>query len=282
MIATNMTTDEPQSIKELQEEVSASLTHERVRLLFIAAQICSVDPKIKFSLDDSIRLYKHAVRTSSIPVAFTATIATTTVTAIIVNQILKTFQYSGTSLSVMIRTLSNALIRNYEANGIQFAGQALTCVGAAAMTTVVAAPAGAAILAGAAVVNLVAIPQFARLLLMCTVDTILIMERLFWECDGEAPTATQLDDACETYREKMGKVHGEVKGLLPVYGFWNAYSYEWLHKELGRIIEKHRFRKSELSMAVIAYSSEYLLISCDRCLVKNCKAFPVAAELLLV
>jgi hypothetical protein len=248
MVATDLLTDDSQSLQELQEEVSASITHERVRNLFIAAQICSVAPKIKFSLDNSIRLYKHAVRTSSIPVALTATIATTTVTAIIVNQILKAFQYNGMSMNLMIRTVSNALIRNYEANGIQLAGQALTCIGAGAMTTVAAAPAAIAFFAGAAVVNIVAIPQFARLLLMCTVDTILIMERLFWECDGEAPTAAQLDDTCETYREKMDQVHQDVKGLLPVWGIWNAYSYEWLHKEMGSIVEKHRFRRSESSV----------------------------------
>lgn len=244
-IAANVLADNPKSIQELQEEVSASLTHERVRRLFIAAQICSVAPKIKFSLDNSIRLYKHAVRTSSIPVAFTGTIATTTVTALIVSQILKAFQYNGLSLSVMIRTVSNALIRNYEANGIQLAGQILSAVGMGAVGTVAAAPAGAAILVGATVINIVAIPQFARLLLMCTVDTVLIMERLFWECDGEAPTTNQLDDACDAYRAKMDHVHRDVKGLLPVYGFWNAYSYDWLHKELTKIVEKHRLRRSK-------------------------------------
>jgi hypothetical protein len=216
-----------------------------VRQLFIAAQICSIQPKIEASITNSLRLYAHAVRTTAVPIAFSGCAATTTVSAIICTDILKIFQCSTFNLDIAARAISNAFVRNWEGNGLQIAGQVLTTVGMVTASTGVGLLPGAAIGVGAAMTSALAIPQFGRLLLMCTVDVILIMERVFWLAEGK-PEAKDIETACSWYREnKVVQVQQDVKALLPAWGIWSSYNYDKLKIGLAKIVNKHRFRSGK-------------------------------------
>jgi len=172
------------------------------------------------------------------------------VTAIICTDVLKIFQYPTFNADIALRTISNALLGNWEANAIQMAGQALGSAGAITTGTGVGWIPGVALLAGAAVANTVAVPQYGRLLLMCTVDVVLIMERVYWKTlksNGQA-TAQDVEEACEWYsREKVGGVHEDIKALLPVWSIWGAFQYDKLNVGLAKIVEEHRFQKGKLT-----------------------------------
>lgn len=209
-----------------------------MRTLFIAAQICSVQPKIEAAITNSLRLYARAVRTTAIPIGLNGPAAKINFSALICTETLKIFQYPGFSSDIAARTISNTLINNWEAYGLQVAGQALGAMGMFGFP-------GVAMWAGAAAVNTMAIPQFGRLLLMCTVDVIIIMERVYWKAEGRT-TPENVEDACAWYKEKVDAVHKDVKPLLPVMsGIWGAFQYDKLKIGLEKIIEKHRFGKGK-------------------------------------
>jgi hypothetical protein len=202
------------------------------------------------AITNSLRLYAHAVRTTAIPIAFSGFAATTTVTAIICTDVLKIFQYPTFNVDIALRTISNALLRNWEANAIQMAGQVLGSAGAIVTGTGVGWLPGVALLAGAAVANTVAVPQYGRLLLMCTVDVVLIMERVYWKTlmsNGQA-TAQDVEEACDWYsRNRVKAVHEDIKALLPVWNIWGAFQYDRLNVGLAKILEDHRFQKGKPS-----------------------------------
>lgn len=103
-------------------------------------------------------------------------------------------------------------------------------------------------IAGAAVANTIAVPQYGRLLLMCTVDVVLIMERVYWKTlmpNGQA-TAQDVEEASDWYsKNKVAHVHDDIKALLPVWSIWGAFQYDKLNVGLAKIVEEHRFQKSK-------------------------------------
>lgn len=124
-------------------------------------------------------------------------------------------------------------------------GQALGVAGGAAAGTGFGIVAGAALLGSAVAVNTLAVPQFGRLLLMCTVDTILIMERVFWaNVDGSEDSMESLiSAACNYYSaEKREVVHAEVKNFLPTWNLVKAFRTSTIQAGLTDIIRRHRFR----------------------------------------
>lgn len=78
---------------------------------------------------------------------------------------------------------------------------------------------------------------------MCTVDTILIMETVFWQCGSRAPVAEDVKLACELYQSRINQVHEDVKSVLPVRDTWNAFQFEKLKMELAKVIDRHRYKK---------------------------------------
>ncbi|KAK3671883.1 hypothetical protein LTR78_008249 [Recurvomyces mirabilis] len=235
--------DDGESVAALTEIITASMTDVRIQEMFIAAQICSVQPKIDFAIDHSIRLYGHAIRTSALPIAFSGLIASTTITAMIVRDVLKAFHFTGYSTDLAVSTISTMLVGNYESNGVYVAANLLSVATAGSMATVVASPLGLALGAGSYMLKLSAVPQFGRMLLMCTIDTVLIMERVFWRSTSRASTLSDLRKACAAYKQKMDAVHAAVKNMLPLWSVWDAFQFKKLRTELGRIVDDHRLRK---------------------------------------
>jgi len=252
-------TDSQESILAVVSAITDSLTDDRVRTMFVAAQMCSVQPKIDYAIANSIRLYGHAVRTAMIPIAFSGLMATTTVTGLIVKDVLKVFQFSEYSGDVATHTISNLLIGNYESNGIYVAANVLNIAAAGSLHTGVGALAGVALGVGAYGLKLSAVPQFGRLLLMCTVDTILIMETVFWQCGTRAATVRDIQEACVSYRSRMDQVHTDIKSVLPVWGVWDAFRFQNLSRALSRIVDTYRFRKgksNELGASTSVFSTD--------------------------
>lgn len=211
--------------------------------MFVATQICCVQPKIDYALSHSMSLYRRAIQTTALPIAWSGLIASTTVTGMIVKHVLQVFSFNSFSSDIASQIISTAMIGNYESTGIYAAGSIVNAVAAGAVATGVGAVAGVAMGAGWYAWKLVAVPQFGRLLLMCTVDTILIMETVFWQCGPRAPLAEDVKLACELYQSRISHVHEDVKSVLPVWDTWNAFQFEKLKKELAKVIDRHRYKK---------------------------------------
>jgi hypothetical protein len=225
-------------------ETASSLTNSTIRALFIGAQMASLQGKIDEAIKESLRLYKHAVRSAAVPIAFSGLAASTTVGALIATSITKKFNFGSFSSSLAGQTISDALFSNYEATGIQMFGQALAFGGGCSLAVPGLQIVGAAAaVTGSVIVKASSIPQYGRLLLMCTIDVLLIMERVFWLHEDNI-TADHIQDACEYYKdEKAHQVHAEVKKIIPVWGVLSAYKYDKLRVGLENIVRVHRFKK---------------------------------------
>jgi len=184
------------------------------------------------------------VRTAAVPIVFSGLVASTTVGALITTSITKKFNFGSFSPDIAGQTIYNALFANYEATGVQIFAQAIGYGGACAIAIPGLQLAGAAIIiTGTVITHAAAVPQYGRLLLMCTVDVLLIMERVFWMHEKNI-TADHVEDACEYYKNnKVVEVHAAVKEILPVWGVFGAFQYDKLREGLKDIIRVHRFKK---------------------------------------
>jgi hypothetical protein len=211
--------------------------------MFISAQVCSVQPKIDYALSHSMNLYRHAIQTAAFPIAWSGLLASSTANVLIVREVLKTFGFDGHSGAMASQIISTSLVSNYQSNGIYITGSVVNAAAFAAVGTGVGAVAGAALGTAWYAWKVVAIPQFSRMLLMCTVDSILIMEMVFWQCGSRAPEVGDIEAACVLYQRKVDIVHDEVKQVLGIWSGVKVFQFERLKLELVKIIERHRSKK---------------------------------------
>lgn len=224
---------------EVSRETRKALTNDTVRRIYMAAQVCDIEDNTAASIENAIRLYGHAIRTSAIPIAFTGAIAATTVTSLICTETLNIFGCPTANLDIFTRMISNAFLSNSAANLVQGLAQSLAAAGVFLSGTGVGAMAG---FGGAALVSTVAVPQYGRLLLLCTVDVILIMQCAFWHKGGNSNiTSEMVDQACEWYRGIASNVHADVRTFLPLYGYRQAFRCQVLKQGVTAIVKKYRF-----------------------------------------
>lgn len=92
--------------------------------------------------------------------------------------------------------------------------------------------------------HLASIPGSARTLLMCACDIILILERAFWY--GQQPIGgNEVRSAAEEYISKRGKVHADVKELIPLVGFIKSFKFTIITLGIENIVKKHRFQSGK-------------------------------------
>lgn len=131
-----------ETITEVVRVITESLSSDRVRRMFVATQICCVQPKIDYALSHSMSLYRRAIQTTALPIAWSGLIASTTVTALIVKHVLQVFSFNSFSSDLASQIISTAMIGNYESTGIYAAGSIVNAVAAGAVATGVGAAAG--------------------------------------------------------------------------------------------------------------------------------------------
>jgi hypothetical protein len=231
------------------QSITNSLTDEKLRKIFVAAQICSVQPKIDYALAHSISLYRRAVLTAALPIAWSGLVASSTVTVFIVKDVLKTFRFESYSADMASQIISTSLVSNSQSNSIYAAGTAVHAATLGAIGTGTGVVVGAALGVAWWAWKLLVIPQFGRMLLMCTVDTILIMEMVFWQCGSRAPEVEDIKAACMLYLKKAAQVHDDVKSVLGILDGVKAFQFEKLRFELSKIIDRYRSHKRELKVS---------------------------------
>jgi hypothetical protein len=217
--------------------------------MFSQAQGVVVDLKIKEAIKETLRLYKHAVRTSAVPLSFSGSVSTTVVAPLIVGEICKIFNFQGTSQDIACRCIADVLVSNATANAVQIFSQALGVAGVMMAPTGVGVVPGLLLATGAAAVSIVSTPQFSRALLMCALDTILIMDHAFWQCDDENKKIEQghIDMSAQWFKNegRLSKVHDDIKSLIKVWNPFDAFDYNRLEREMEAIIERYRYKRPD-------------------------------------
>ncbi|KAI4661132.1 uncharacterized protein J4E79_004943 [Alternaria viburni] len=234
-----------ESIKNLVEVTSSNLKNDQVRAMFSQAQGVLVDVKVEAAIKESLRLYKHAVRTSTVPLAYSGSVSTTVVAPMIVSAISGIFNFHGISGDIAWRCMANVLVSNTTANVVQLFTQALGSAGAVMVGSGFGAVPGAVLGTGVAAVSIVAAPQFGRALLMCALDTIIILDHAFWQCDNDQKEVEKkdIDKSAEWFNEgPCSKVHEDIMAMIRVWNLLDAFDYERIEKEMNAIVSRYRYQ----------------------------------------
>lgn len=244
---TDSVVENAKSIQNLVKVTYDNFTNDQVRAMFSQTQGVNVEIKVKEAIKEALRLYKHAVRTSAIPLALTGGVSTAVVAPTIVGAICNIFNFRGISGDIAWQCLRNVLVSNSAANVVQLFAQSATLVGFAMAETGIGAVPGVVIATSAAAVNIVSTPQFSRALLMCALDTIIIMDHAFWQCDNEEKEIEKKDinKSTEWFTKHSHMVHEDIKSLVRIWNPFEAFDYKRLQTEMHAIVERYRFHPGE-------------------------------------
>ncbi|KAH7253297.1 hypothetical protein B0J15DRAFT_526615 [Fusarium solani] len=241
--------DDDAGIKDLLSQTIGLIADERVRLFCVAAQVVDVEQKINSAITECMRLGTHAVRTAAVPLPFTGMIGTPTVSRLICEHVLQCFGFPKTTPAEVEKIMSDVVMGNMrdflKVSLTQFASVSAVAVGVAVPTV------GIGIVVGAAGC-LLGLPPTARMLLKCSCDMILILERSF-RYDGKYVSIKQIEDAAKYYskttitsfsgKEKrlQQQVHDEINQLIPLKKVSVGFRFNKLRGSIEEIIYSNRF-----------------------------------------
>lgn len=196
-----------------------------------------------------MRLGTHAIRTAAVPLPLSGIIGTPTVSRLICEHVLQCFGFPKTTPAEIEKIMSDIVMGNLKSylkvSLTQFAVIGTITLGAAIPTMGIGAVAG---LAG----SIWSLPPTARMLLKCSCDMILILERSF-RYDGKYVSIKQIEDAARYYttatkktyygkdKRRQQVVHDDIDTLIPLKKVAVAFKFNKLRNSVEDIIYNNRF-----------------------------------------
>lgn len=241
--------DDDAGVRNLLRQTLDLIADDRVRLFCVAAQVVDVNQKIDSAITECMRLGTHAIRTAMVPLPFSGMIGTPTVSRIICEHVLQCFGFPKALPEEVEEIMSRIVIGNLKQFMSVSMSQFLVISGAAVGLAV--GTMGAGLLLGAAGCFL-ATPPTARMLLKCSCDMILILERSF-RYSGKYVSIKQIEDAAKQYtsittttfggntKRLQEMVHDEVDKLVPLMKIGLGFRFNKLRTGFEQIIYRNRF-----------------------------------------
>ncbi|KAF4970313.1 hypothetical protein FSARC_2633 [Fusarium sarcochroum] len=236
-------------VKDLLSQTLGLIVDERVRLFCVAAQVVDVEQKINSAITECMRLGTHAIRTAAVPLPCSGMIGTPTVSRLICEHVLQCFGFPKAAPAEIEQIMSDIVmsnLKNYlKVSLSQFAAVSAVAIGVAVPTM------GIGVIVGAAGC-LLGLPPTARMLLKCSCDMILILERSF-RYDGKYVSIKQIEDAAKYYskstittfngKEKrlQQQVHDEIDQLIPLKKVAIGFKFNKLRQSVEEVIYSNRF-----------------------------------------
>ncbi|KAH7136237.1 hypothetical protein EDB81DRAFT_77274 [Dactylonectria macrodidyma] len=259
-------------VKDLLSQTLGLIVDERVRLFCVAAQVVDVEQKINSAITECMRLGTHAIRTAAVPLPCSGMIGTPTVSRLICEHVLQCFGFPKATPEEIEQIMSDVVMGNLKTfmkvSMMQFAIVGAATLGAAIPTAGIGAVVG---IAGC----IWGLPPTARMLLKCSCDMILILERSF-RYDGKYVSVKQIEDAARYYttstiktfagKEKrlQQQVHDEIDELVPLKNLTIGFKFNKLRSSVEDTIYSNRFGRppdyksimSSSSLALSSYSKD--------------------------
>ncbi|KAL9079902.1 MAG: hypothetical protein Q9157_001241 [Trypethelium eluteriae] len=232
--------DDEASLRFLTTETLRCFDHEKVRLSYIAAQVNTIDLKVELAIAESMRVYKHTMRTSvaSGIIPGGATTTRLTVAAVVCQKVVNCFGVPGVSVQTIQQIVKTVVWDDVKNNLAVFGAELVAFGGMAAGTTVILLP---LVLVTGAINAFVVPPATGRLLLMLACDLILILVQAFKEsinkCIGQ-PRDKDIERAAHAYYKISKKVHREVKDVVPKNMIKN-FRYDKISNKFKTIVETY-------------------------------------------
>jgi hypothetical protein len=236
--------EDPDTISELTGRTSQRFDHEKLRLLYVAAQVARVDLKIDLAVDVTMRIYRRALRTASLagmaPLASTATRVSTS--AAIVKEIVACFGVPSVSPETIMNIMKSVVWDDIAHNLSIFVAECIA--GAGVFGTVMFGGMPFVLAAGAVNVPIV-VPATTRLTLMIACDVMLILTMAFKEatekCIGQ-PLKKDVENAALSYRQSgnTALVHKRIKKLVPRRNVAKSFRTERIRKHMASLVDEYK------------------------------------------
>ncbi|KAL0764341.1 hypothetical protein CaCOL14_013183 [Colletotrichum acutatum] len=232
--------DDDESIQRLVWDTAECFSHEKVRLLYIRAQVARLDLKVDLALEAVMAIYKNVIRKSTLTAGLPASSSMNRKSGAIklCKAILSCFGISGVDGKTVFEVYGKSIF-DKEGNSIATAAaEAIATV--SVITTGIFAGIPFFLVSAGSNVPLV-IPTTARLMLMVSCDLILVFSRGFQEASGKCNTQPQLADlekAAAAYQAHSSRVHKRIKALVPGVGM--CFSIDKIRVGITEILQDSR------------------------------------------
>jgi hypothetical protein len=248
---TYVSADDESGIQSLLTQTLEMITDERVRLFCVGAQVVNVEQKIDSAITECMRLGTHAIRTAMVPLPLTGMASTPTISRIICEHILICFGFPKAVPSEVDEVMTRIVLGNLKKYLALTLAQFLVLAAASSGLALATVGAGAVAWLAAPFLNA---PPTARMVLKCSAEMILILERSF-RYGGKYVTVKQIEDAAMQYvsmsttgfdgqPEKFQQhVRDEIDRLVPLKKIVVGLRFNSLRSSFEHIIYKHRFDK---------------------------------------
>ncbi|KAI9730883.1 MAG: hypothetical protein M1834_005601 [Cirrosporium novae-zelandiae] len=243
--------DDPTSIKDLLGKTLKYIDDNEVRQFCVAAQCCDVDLKVDEAITEALRLYFHAVSAAISPSPIPSSISTYSMSTTVCAETLRCFGFQKIRPEAI-----DAIIRNIVWSNINWwsslARNTLN-LGLATLCGIFTFGPGAAIGAVGGIFE--AVPT-AKVIIRCSCDIILILERAFAHAQGDIVWEDSIKRAAEAYADRNMKlagckelqsradlVHEEINNSLGCWDIKRCFQPARIRKILEDVINNHRVQK---------------------------------------
>ena len=195
-----------------------------------------MDQKVIIAITNTLRLCQHAIINAAVPIPGADIVVTPTIARLICDAALRSFGFSkvhSADLEVIMRSIVWQRMSTFFYKAVSIL----------AMTVTAGVFAGPLVLIHMAVNSLISIPETARVVVSCSCDIILCLERAF-SVSSEWVGSKEIRAAAEWYKVNLfDTVHQEVAILIPQYSLRKNFQFSKLRVGMEAIINRHRTLK---------------------------------------
>ena len=246
-----MILDDNDSIKRLNDITMQNVKNEKLKLLYVAAQVADIDLKINAAVVETMKIYRRVLNSSyllsAVPTAASSSQAAGAIA--VCKAVLQCFGLPTINAEMIYQILKSNVWDDLGHNISLLFAEAIASVGL--MGTLVLYGGPVFLAAGAVNIPLV-VPATMRLLLMIASDLILILVRAFKEttltCVGQ-PLKRDVRKAATYYRTFSPEVHKEIFALIPRTNVAKSFRHNDVRQGLEKIV--HRF-KDEVTRDIVS------------------------------
>ena len=213
---------------------------DRVIVKLIGAQVCDVDQKVIIAITETLRLCQHAIINAVISVPGADIVGTPTIARLICDAALRSFGFSKIRSTEMEKIMRQIVWQSM----YKFFYRTVPILAMTVTATVFAGPLG---LIPVALNSLISTPATARVVVACSCDIILCLERSF-SVSNDWVGSKEVKAAAEWYKANLfDTVHQEVDALIPKYNpissLRESFQFSKLRIGMEAIIDRHRTSK---------------------------------------
>ena len=234
--------EDKDSIKMLVEETARCFDHEKVRWLYIAAQVRCIDLKVDLAVSKTMQIYKRTLKSAAavaaIPLGNTAN--QVTVAVVICNAVVNAFGVPSVTAATVQHIVKNIVWDGIGRNFNLLMADVIATAGA--FGTLCFGGVIPLFLVSAAVNMPLVIPATAQSLLMLSCDIILILVRAFKDCTHQClgqPLKKDIEKAAVAYRPFATRVHQEIKELTDIFNIGKIFQAAKIQIDVQQIINKY-------------------------------------------